>query len=189
MLPFGFSILLNSRSRVQHIEPLLQKSGKDFQIVTSIFSITEVAFAAIEQANRVLDPEIEEKIAKLWRPGSPILMAELYPLITERAQQLMRAAIIKGWSLKPADAIHLATADQLKVGDFHTYDDRLEKYSEITENNFRIGPPVSTTPYLLLHAANPTAGDTVQQEHQSAPAPLPVQSIPSEEEKPEPEPE
>ena len=32
------------------------------------------------------------------------------------------------WSLKPMDAIHLATAQHLSVDAFHTYDGKLEKY-------------------------------------------------------------
>jgi len=39
---------------------------------------------------------------------------EFYELIADRARGLMRQAITQGWgSLQPADAIHLATAQQL----------------------------------------------------------------------------
>ena len=59
------------------IEGLMQRSGKDFHIITSIFSITEVAFAQVEQGQHALDPVQEERINKLWRKGSPIQLVEL----------------------------------------------------------------------------------------------------------------
>lgn len=74
-------------------------------------------------------------------------------MIALKAQQLMRAAIVNKWSLKPADAIHLATAAQLKVQEFHTYDDRLEKFSSLDGIKFTIGPPISKNPQLRLEAA------------------------------------
>jgi predicted nucleic acid-binding protein len=133
----------------------------DFQIVTSVLSITEVAYATTERETSILDPTTEAKILKLWQAGSPITIVEVYELIALKAQQLMRAAITNKWSLKPADAIHLATADQLGVAEFHTYDEKLAKFSILTETKFPIIPPISTTPHLPLleavaEAATPT---------------------------------
>jgi predicted nucleic acid-binding protein len=46
----------------------------------------------------------------------------------------MRDAIKRGWALKPADAIHLATAKRIEVSYFHTYDiDKLAKFAELTK--------------------------------------------------------
>ena len=64
----------------------------------------------------------------------------------------MRAAIEKGWSLKPADALHLATAHQLKAKEFHTYDEGLKKFVELTDNQFTIAAPISSAPHLPLRA-------------------------------------
>ena len=139
--------------RLQHIDAFMSKSGTDFQLVTSVLSITEVAFAAFEKQNDSLDAETEAKISKLWQAGSPIKIVEFYELIAMRAQRLMRDALSNKWSLKPADAIHIATADQLKVAEFHTYDERLHKFSALTETKFPIGPPISATPHLPLVAA------------------------------------
>ena len=50
----------------------------------------------------------------------------------------MRVGIEKGWNLKPADAIHLATADHFEVSQFHTHDLALQKYEEVTETHFPI---------------------------------------------------
>ncbi len=136
--------------RLPDIEGLMKRSGKDFHIITSILSITEIAFAAVEQTGRSLDSEQEEKINKLWRQGSPIQLVEFFQLIAEKAKALMRSALAQGWSLKPADAIHLATADHFKVSQFHTYDPALQKYQAITEMHFPIDAPAASQPTLLL---------------------------------------
>ena len=133
----------------------MRKSGEEFQLITSVLSITEVAYATYEKDNATLDVDTEAKIAKLWQAGSPIKIVEFYDLIAVRAQKLMRAALANKWSLKPADAIHLATADQLKVSEFHTYDRALEKFSGLTETKFPIIAPISDTPHLLLLAVFP----------------------------------
>ena len=43
----------------------------------------------------------------------------------------MRHGIQQGWGqLKPMDAIHLATAQQMAVAEFHTYCERLHKWDK-----------------------------------------------------------
>jgi predicted nucleic acid-binding protein len=141
--------------RLQHIDAFMHKSGVDFQLITSVLSITEVAFATCEKDAKTLDPEVEAKISKLWQAGSPIKIVEFYELIAVKAQQLMRAALAHGWSLKPPDAIHLATADQLGVKEFHTYDTQLCKFSVLTDSKFPIVAPISATPFLPLAEVKP----------------------------------
>lgn len=78
----------------------------------------------------MLDPAVEARIDDLWRPPSPIKLVEFYDLIAQRARGLMRQGIDQGWGLlKPADAIHLATAQQMSATEFHTYDKRLLAWS------------------------------------------------------------
>ena len=67
-------------------------------------------------------------------------------------RKLMRDALSEGWSLKPGDALHLATADHLKVGAFHTYDEGLDKYEKITETHFKICRPIATQPVIVMPA-------------------------------------
>jgi predicted nucleic acid-binding protein len=105
-----------------------------------------------EQKQIKLDSAQEERIAKLWRIGSPIQVVEFYELIAQKARNLMRSAIPEGWSLKTGDAIHLATADHLKVTEFHTYDDKLDKYETITETHFKICRPLASQPVMVLGA-------------------------------------
>jgi predicted nucleic acid-binding protein len=58
----------------------------------------------------------------------------------------MREAMAKGWSLKPPDAIHLATALQHSADRFHTYDDRLSKHADIS--GLIIAEPHAVQPQL-----------------------------------------
>lgn len=63
-------------------------------------------------------------------------------------------SILKGWKLKPLDAIHLSTARQERVTEFHTYDNPLHKYAQRGPNDepsiveFSIGPPRALQPRL-----------------------------------------
>ncbi|MCU1286783.1 MAG: hypothetical protein JWO13_3133 [Acidobacteriales bacterium] len=140
--------------RLPHIEAMMKQArNKEFHLITSTLSIVEIAWAKIEQDNKALDADSEAAISNLWVAGSPIELVEFYEEIGRKAQLLMRAGIPNGWNLKPADAIHLASADKLKVAAFHTYDPALSKYSELTETKFPIHEPLSDAPYLALGAA------------------------------------
>jgi predicted nucleic acid-binding protein len=123
-----------NKDRLPVITSLLDDcDAGNLKIFTSYLSITEVAFAESEKKDAVLDDAIEDKINKLWQPPSPINLIEVDPFIIWDAKALMRQAIKRGWGLKPADAIHLATAQRVKVDYFHTYDtDKLAKYAELT---------------------------------------------------------
>jgi predicted nucleic acid-binding protein len=114
----------------------------NLRIFTSYLSITEVAFAESEKKDSILDDSIEEKINKLWQPPSPINLIEVDPFIVWDAKALIREAIKNGWGLKPADAIHLATAQRIQADYFHTYDiDKLGKFAKVT--NLKIEVPKS----------------------------------------------
>jgi hypothetical protein len=88
--------------RLQHIDAFMSRSGRDCELVTSVLSITEVAYATSEKDNKALDPNAETKISKLWQVGSPIKIVEFYELIAMKAQHLMRAATHPWMELKAA---------------------------------------------------------------------------------------
>ena len=118
------------------------------EIVTSVVSTVEVAFAGSEGMTKTLSPDIETTIGDLWAPGGPIRIVELYPLIATRARNLIREGVPRGWTgLKPHDAIHLATAKQIGVVEFHTYDDRLGRYADVL--GFPICEPRSDQPRIV----------------------------------------
>ncbi|MGH7557373.1 MAG: hypothetical protein ACREMD_06290 [Gemmatimonadota bacterium] len=66
-----------TQDRVADIEGHLEQArqGK-LELVTSTVSMVEVAFAATEQAGRILEAEAEKAISALWLPPSPIKKAE-----------------------------------------------------------------------------------------------------------------
>ena len=101
-------------------------SSNEVTIYTSVMSIVEVSFGGVEQTGRLLGPAVEDLINGLWAdPG--VIVVECQAEIGEGAKRLLRGTFPRGWRLKPADAIHLATAKGLidsgvQVAEFHTYD-------------------------------------------------------------------
>ena len=109
--------------RVQHVRAFLDDAEKgQLEIVTSMLSVVDVAFAAEEKANGQLDLAIRNKIEALWQPTSPVSRVEFHFGIAQDARELIRTAMAKQWSLKAADAVHLATAARMNVTVFHTYE-------------------------------------------------------------------
>ena len=114
------SFIEGQEDRVPDIRALLSEAERGLRsIVTSMYTIAEVAFAASERTG--LDPAVEAKIDKLWRPPSPVILADFHLGIAEQARTLMRRALEHGWKLKPGDAIHLATAVEVGAQVLVTY--------------------------------------------------------------------
>lgn len=100
----------------------------DIEIITSVLSITEVAFGRLDQTGQQFDPTIQATIDALWT--DPIIkQVELYHEIAFAARDLMRWARLARKGLKPPDAIHLATARRAGAIEVHTYDRALFQYS------------------------------------------------------------
>jgi predicted nucleic acid-binding protein len=136
-------------ARLPHIEAMLDAASKgDIVILTSTLSKVEVAFGASEQLHKVLDPAVEEKIEQLWDTGSPVKVVEFHEVLADDARRLIRHAVEKGWSLRPADAVHLATAMRHKATCFHTYDTRLPKFTGVI--GIAVEEPISSAPMLPL---------------------------------------
>jgi predicted nucleic acid-binding protein len=119
--------------RAALIELLLADArAGQIELVTSVITIAEVAYAASERIAGDLSPEMLQKIDGLWAPGAPARVVEVYPLIASRARNLIRDGIPRGWSgLRAHDAIHLATAQQLHADEIHTYDDKWSRYADV----------------------------------------------------------
>lgn len=139
--------------RMPALEALLGSSaGGNIQVYTSVISQVEVAFAASEQQQKALDVEAERKINSLWDDPQAVVLVEYHDGIGREARSLIRGAVPYGWSLKPPDAIHLATARWLSqvgylVSEFHTYDRSLHKYTSLV--GFRICEPYAAQPTMI----------------------------------------
>lgn len=136
--------------RLPDIEALLEQAQRgEIQIVTSVVSVAEVAFAASEQQARALDEKQEDRIARLWALGSPIQLVDVHLLIAEKARALQRAGVPQGWTgLRSPDAIHLATAQHEEVAEVNTYDPGWYKYASVIGRPIK--RPVAVQPQLGL---------------------------------------
>lgn len=120
--------------RAQLIDELLEECNQGrLTVVTSQFSIAEVAFADAERTNRMPSPETFEKIDALWNPPSKIKMVEVHELVAKRARDLMRDGLAIGLNLRGADAIHLASATMpgAECARVFTYDKKLHGWEEL----------------------------------------------------------
>lgn len=155
--------------RVPTIEQMLAEcdEGKH-SILTSHLSVTEVCFAKSEKSGKCLSESTEEKINKLWDAESPVKTVEVHEIVALNARQLIREVIPKGFGLKPADAIHLATARMLNVAEFHTYDQKLFKFAPMMGfgivfphveqlSMFAYRTPLHTLRYTQWHWGEPRA--------------------------------
>ncbi len=145
------SYINGTPSRLPIIDDLFSRARKtppEFTIVTSVVSISEVAFAITEKQRIHLDEDMEGNIDSLWRDRKAIRLAEDHELIQRGARQLIRTAVSNGWALKPMDAIHLATARSIKATQFHTYDLKLQKFA--AQIAMPINPPDSEQGVLQM---------------------------------------
>lgn len=131
------------------LDSLLEEASesKELVIFTSSVSITEVAFAQAEKEGKALDAEIEDAIDALWNDRTVVKLVEFSETIAREARKLLRRAVADGRHLKPMDAIHLATAQNRAVGDFHTTDERLQKGWQ--DLGFTVRDPFTQKPKLF----------------------------------------
>ena len=113
------------QERLPTIEAIIQnvaKSNGQTKLVTSMIAKVEIAYIALEKDKRTLDPAIEKRFDDFWHDDSIIELVELHDEIARLARSLMRQTIASGRrTLKPFDAIHLATAKSIGAKEFQTY--------------------------------------------------------------------
>jgi predicted nucleic acid-binding protein len=131
------------------LDALLEQASETDELViyTSTISISEVAFAKAEKDGGVLDPTIEAAIDALWNDRSAIKLVEFNEIIARTARSLLRRAVGHARALKPIDAIHLATAQNRGVTEFHTTDERLQKHWQ--DLGFSVRDPFTEKPKLF----------------------------------------
>jgi len=112
--------------RLPVIEEMFSRAEKgEIELVTSVVSRVEVAYAGDDEAGR---DESEGDIAQLWTPHSPITAVELYDSIADAARGLIRRAKDRDRRLTPLDAIHVATAMEI-ADELQSYDTQLHGFS------------------------------------------------------------
>lgn len=144
------SFVNGDTDRLPDINAFMTSAEKNqIEIVTSMLSVVEVAFAAEEKVQGHLDAARRQNIETLWLPSSPIKRVDFHFGIAEDARELIRAAMIADWRLEPADAVHLATARRMAVGEVHTYEEhgRPQRWSELI--GIPVGKPVHPSPPML----------------------------------------
>jgi len=159
----------NDSARLSHIRPLLDDADDNkLEIVTSALTIVEVAYAPYEKAASALDQSIEDAIAGLWAAGSPIRVVEVDGLTASGARRLVREGIASRRAIKPADAVHLATAMRLQVDALHTYNLKdFQRWQKPT--GLAVCHPESDHPQMV--APTPTAPPRPVSQSPTAPRP------------------
>lgn len=138
----------NQPDYIATLEQLFDEISKDRdrKIITSAFSIIEVAHVANEKINSKLLPDIEKKLDEFWMDDSLIEFIDFHEKLARDARTLMRQALQDGYTLKGPDALHLASAQSIGVSEFLTYDTGLFKYAAMT--GFKIREPYIAQPRL-----------------------------------------
>ncbi len=140
-------------SRIVTLETIvadIENSDDKKKIVTSEIAKVEVAFAAYERATRTLDAAFEQRLDDLWADDAVVELVEFHDQIAKQARTFIRQSIASGVkTLKPKDAIHLATAQWVGVYEFHTYN--LSDFSPVQPLvNFKICEPYAEQPRLIV---------------------------------------
>ncbi len=142
-----FLALINREpGRAVVVGELMESARKgEIEVVTSLLSVTEVAYAVIEKQSGSPSDATLIKIDKLWDHPSPVKLVEFHRLIAVSARDLMRRAVPKGLSLKPPDAIHLSTASRHQCDEILTYDPKWAAYADLVGVQIR-EPVVAALP-------------------------------------------
>jgi len=145
--------LENDPSKMYAIDDIIHEvtsSKGKIEIITSTFTIAEVAYVAAEKMKGRLDPQKEKDIENLWLDSSMFKLVDFHPGIAADARTLIRSAMAMGVSgLKAKDAVHIATAQSMGASALHTYDDKLHRHSQLA--GLRIGFPEPKTPTMFAH--------------------------------------
>ena len=139
----------SEEGRIDILDQLFEQVQNDNQrkLVTSAFSIIEVAHVANEKQKFTLMPDVEEKFDVFWADTSLIELIDFHENLARKARTLMRQATINKYSLQGVDALHIVSAQLVGVDKFFTYDIKLKKFEDMV--GFSISEPHVDQPKLL----------------------------------------
>lgn len=123
----------NEPDRADDVAELFEKAlQKEVKLYTSVLSLTEVAFLEQERAENLLNPRVERRIAETFNEEGLVTLMEYTKLVAADARKLVRETMVnQGKTLKPPDAIHLASALRVGASALYTYDDSLIGHSDV----------------------------------------------------------
>lgn len=136
--------------RAGTVENILTAAAEGkLEVRTSTLSIAEVAYGVWDVSTGVPTPESEQAIERLWQPGSVLRLIEPSVAVMRSARDLIRRARMAGYSLRSADAVHLASATaRSDTARIFTYDNKAPQWAEIT--GLEVSEPFVAEPPLPL---------------------------------------
>jgi predicted nucleic acid-binding protein len=136
----------NEAGRADIVQALLD----EIEILTSVLSITEVAYGAQERDDG-LTAEGEAAIDTLWTPASPITLVDISQTLAREARSIIRAAKEEGLGgIRSADAIHLASARLYGCDAIFTYEDETRRTRWHHATEIDVSEPTTNRPQLGL---------------------------------------
>ena len=126
---------INYPRRLEVLDTVVDELSKTRgHILTSAISKVEVAYFSEEKTHGTLNKELEQRLDDLWVDAEHIKVVEFHDAISARARGLLRQALSRKQTLKPMDAIHIASAlwvgENSSVYEFQTYDKGLCRFGQ-----------------------------------------------------------
>lgn len=137
----------NEPGRVEVVAALLTEAERgEIGLLTSVLSITEVAFGAQERDTDLTDEALRE-IDELWTPASPVTIVDMSQAIAREARAIIRHVTTSdAGRIAPADAIHLASAQIHGCDEVFTYEDEPTRRRWATVTGIAVSEPITDTP-------------------------------------------
>ena len=135
--------------RAPVMRALLQEAHRgEVDILTSVLSITEVAYGAQERDSG-LTTAGEQQIDALWEPASPITLVDISERVTRDARSIIRDTKTQNLSgIRSADALHLATARLHGADMIYTYEKQTTRTTWAQLTGITVAEPQTNTPQL-----------------------------------------
>jgi len=115
------------------LDTLLYHANKagTIMIVTSVLTITELAFTEMERLNRALDPAEEARLDRFWATSPGVLQVEFNGAVGRLAREIRRDDIMvhKYRAKNFADLIHVATARYAGAAEVNSIDGDVLRYN------------------------------------------------------------
>ena len=135
--------LQEAKERQIIARPLFEEAQqKKRKILTSIYTKIEIAFIDEEATIKRLDPAAPEKIDALLNDTNIMSLLNVSNLVAEKARGIVRLTKVSDIAtVKPKDAIHIASALVYGADELFTYDEGMCKWDSRIEG-LRICKPL-----------------------------------------------